>query len=175
MANPTGGLPGCRGCRGDNSGEDLCTGCIAGQQEPPRSFDLIGKRHRDSEGRFKRGRHGTYVNKEFPRLKVALVGNANVGKSVIFNALTRQYVTVSNYPGTSVEVIRGEIEHGACRWEIVDTPGMYSLMPLSEDERVARQILLREPLDVVVHVFQEPVRNYYQIEQLWADAPVTKY
>ncbi|KAF0218603.1 MAG: ferrous iron transport protein [Geobacteraceae bacterium] len=83
--------------------------------------------------------------------KVALVGNPNVGKSVLFNALTGAYVTVSNYPGTSVEVARGSAVIGD-RYEIIDTPGMYSLLPITEEERVAREILLSESPDVVLHV-----------------------
>ncbi|TWJ32548.1 ferrous iron transport protein B [Geobacter argillaceus] len=84
--------------------------------------------------------------------KVALVGNPNVGKSVLFNALTGAYVTVSNYPGTSVEVSRGNatIEGIAC--EVIDTPGMYALLPITEEERVAREILLNETPDLVLHV-----------------------
>ena len=45
-----------------------------------------------------------------PQRKVVLVGNPNVGKSVLFNVLTGAYTTVSNYPGTSVEVSRGQCE-----------------------------------------------------------------
>ncbi len=84
--------------------------------------------------------------------RVVLVGNPNVGKSVLFNALTGAYVTVSNYPGTSVEVSRGNatIEGKAC--EVIDTPGMYALLPITEEERVAREILLNESPDVVIHV-----------------------
>lgn len=84
--------------------------------------------------------------------KVALVGNPNVGKSVLFNVLTGSYVTVSNYPGTSVEVARGTAIIGGEHFEIIDTPGMYSLLPMTEEERVARRILLDEPLDVIIHV-----------------------
>ncbi len=84
--------------------------------------------------------------------KVALVGNPNVGKSVLFNALTGAYVTVSNYPGTSVEVSRGSAVIGERQCQIIDTPGMYSLLPITEEERVAREILLNESPDVVVHV-----------------------
>lgn len=85
-------------------------------------------------------------------LKVALVGNPNVGKSVLFNALTGAYVTVSNYPGTSVEVARGSMVVGGMSCEIIDTPGMYSILPITEEERVAREILLHESPDVVIHV-----------------------
>ncbi|ACM20607.1 ferrous iron transport protein B [Geotalea daltonii FRC-32] len=84
--------------------------------------------------------------------KVALVGNPNVGKSVLFNALTGAYVTVSNYPGTSVEVARGSASINGEVCEIIDTPGMYSLLPITEEERVAREILLKESPDVVLHV-----------------------
>jgi ferrous iron transport protein B len=86
------------------------------------------------------------------RKKVALVGNPNVGKSVLFNALTGAYVTVSNYPGTSVEVARGNATIDGAQFEIIDTPGMYSLLPITEEERVAREILLNETPDIVIHV-----------------------
>jgi ferrous iron transport protein B len=84
--------------------------------------------------------------------KVALVGNPNVGKSVLFNALTGAYVTVSNYPGTSVEVARGSAVIEGEQYEIIDTPGMYSILPITEEERVAREILLNESPDLVIHV-----------------------
>ncbi|RNC71037.1 MAG: ferrous iron transport protein B [Desulfuromonadales bacterium] len=84
--------------------------------------------------------------------KVALVGNPNVGKSVLFNALTGAYVAVSNYPGTSVEVSRGSTTMEGEHYEIIDTPGMYSILPITEEERVAREILLNERPDVVLHV-----------------------
>ena len=83
---------------------------------------------------------------------VAIVGTPNVGKSVLFNALTGAYVTVSNYPGTTVEVSRGKGRLGEKQVGIVDTPGMYRLMPLTDEERVARDILLEERPDLVIHV-----------------------
>jgi ferrous iron transport protein B len=84
--------------------------------------------------------------------KLILVGNPNVGKSVLFNALTGAYTTVSNYPGTSVEVSRGICEIEGSRYEVLDTPGMYSLLPITEEERVARDILLAEEPYAVIHV-----------------------
>ncbi|MBT1073051.1 ferrous iron transport protein B [Pelotalea chapellei] len=84
--------------------------------------------------------------------RVALVGNPNVGKSVLFNALTGAYVTVSNYPGTSVEVSRGNSTINSQTWQVIDTPGMYSIHTITEEERVAREILLNESPDVVLHV-----------------------
>ncbi|MBD2359396.1 50S ribosome-binding GTPase [Tolypothrix sp. FACHB-123] len=83
---------------------------------------------------------------------IALVGMPNVGKSVLFNALTGIYVTVSNYPGTTVEVSRGLAQIGEQAITVIDTPGMYSLLPISEEEKVARDLLLSEPVSVVIHV-----------------------
>lgn len=84
--------------------------------------------------------------------QIALVGMPNVGKSVLFNALTGIYVTVSNYPGTTVEVSRGVARIGDRILTVIDTPGMYSLMPVSEEEKVARDLLLLEPLVAAIHV-----------------------
>jgi ferrous iron transport protein B len=83
---------------------------------------------------------------------LAIVGCPNVGKSVIFNRLTGAYVTVSNYPGTTVEVSRGKTKLHGCEIEVVDTPGMYSLLPISEEEAVARRLLLEEHPRQVLHV-----------------------
>ncbi len=84
--------------------------------------------------------------------KIGIVGNPNVGKSVVFNALTGAYVTVSNYPGTTVDVSRGKMAVDGQEYEVVDTPGMYSLLPITEEERVARSILLEESPQVMLHV-----------------------
>ena len=84
--------------------------------------------------------------------RIALVGSPNVGKSVMFGGLTGTYVTVSNYPGTTVEVSRGKGNVGGEDFQVVDTPGMYSLLPLSEEEAVARRIILEEEPEAVVHV-----------------------
>jgi ferrous iron transport protein B len=84
--------------------------------------------------------------------KVVLVGNPNVGKSVIFRLLTGSYVLVSNFPGTTVEVSRGKMQLGSSSYEVVDTPGVNSLVPQSEDERVTCEILLRERPDVIIQV-----------------------
>lgn len=84
--------------------------------------------------------------------RVALVGAPNVGKSALFNRLTGAYVTVSNYPGTSVEVSRGSGRVGGTAVEVLDTPGIYSLLALTEEERVTRRIVLDGEADVLVHV-----------------------
>lgn len=84
--------------------------------------------------------------------KIALIGNPNVGKSVIFGLLTGKYVTVSNYPGTTVEITQGNISIDGKRLLLVDTPGVNSLIPMSEDEKVTRDILLTEAPSTVVQV-----------------------
>lgn len=86
-----------------------------------------------------------------PRL--VIVGNPNVGKSVAFNLLTGLYTTVSNYPGTSVTVCRGRGKvTGSTPWDVTDTPGMYSLTPITEEERITRRILVEDAPDVVLHI-----------------------
>ncbi len=84
--------------------------------------------------------------------KVAIVGCPNVGKSVLFGLLTGSYVSVSNYPGTTVEVARGFGRWGGEGFEVADTPGLYSLSCITEEERAARRLLLEERPDWLVHV-----------------------
>ena len=84
--------------------------------------------------------------------KILIVGMPNGGKSLIFNRLTGRYVTVSNYPGTTVEMSRGRSKVLAGAYEVVDTPGMYSLLPITEEERVASSILFKQKAHAVLHV-----------------------
>ncbi|MFQ5538654.1 MAG: ferrous iron transport protein B [Gemmatimonadota bacterium] len=86
------------------------------------------------------------------RIRVALVGNPNVGKSVLFNKITGAYVVVSNYPGTSVALTRGHGELGDREVEVIDTPGAYALVPGTEEERVTQDVILDGRADVLVHV-----------------------
>ncbi len=83
---------------------------------------------------------------------VAIVGNPNVGKSVLFHRLTGRYVTVSNYPGTTVEVCKGGCQLKDKSLCVIDTPGMYGLNPFTEEERVARRLLKEAKPDLVLHV-----------------------
>ncbi|PIR17958.1 MAG: ferrous iron transporter B [Deltaproteobacteria bacterium CG11_big_fil_rev_8_21_14_0_20_49_13] len=84
--------------------------------------------------------------------KIVLVGQPNVGKSVVFGCLTGRYATVSNYPGTTVEVSRGNAKTGDHTCEIVDTPGLYSIFPITEEERVSLRVIENEYPDLIVHV-----------------------
>ena len=74
-----------------------------------------------------------------PARRIVLLGNPNVGKSALFNALTGLRATVSNYPGTTVEVYRGRL--GGNGAEVIDSPGTNSLMPMSEDEQVTSDLV----------------------------------
>jgi ferrous iron transport protein B len=84
--------------------------------------------------------------------RALLVGNPNVGKSVLFGALTGRYATVSNYPGTTVEVTRGKATLAGDEWLVLDTPGTNNLLPMSEDEEVTRDILVAEAGARVIQV-----------------------
>jgi ferrous iron transport protein B len=82
---------------------------------------------------------------------IVLVGNPNVGKSVIFAYLTGRYAVVSNFPGTTVEVSKGRSILDK-QTEIIDTPGANSLHPHSVDEQVTRNILCSHSPRVILQV-----------------------
>ena len=82
---------------------------------------------------------------------IALIGHPNVGKSVLFHKLTGQRVIVANYPGTTVEVTRGTLRN-LPDTTLVDTPGVISFPPHSEDEQVTGRVLLYEPLRAILQV-----------------------
>jgi ferrous iron transport protein B len=86
-------------------------------------------------------------------LRIALVGNPNVGKSVVFGRLTGRYATVSNYPGTTVTVTTGRAMIGAEICDVVDTPGVNTLEGhLSEDERITRQLLAGDGAELIIQI-----------------------
>jgi len=105
--------------------------------------------HTDSHAALRRRAFRLTAGVTLPR--VVIVGQPNVGKSLLFNRLTGAYVTVSNYPGTTVEVVHG-VGRLPTPVDVIDTPGMYRLLPITDEERVARDILLRDRPSVVVHV-----------------------
>jgi ferrous iron transport protein B len=95
--------------------------------------------------------NGASASEVIKSAKVALVGHPNVGKSVFFQRLTGQFVTISNYPGTTVEISRGKAR-AIPEAEVIDTPGVLAFPSISEDERVTARLLLHEPLKAVVQV-----------------------
>jgi len=82
--------------------------------------------------------------------KIFLLGNPNVGKSVIFSRLTGVQVISSNYPGTTVEILKGQLKIRDQSIEVVDLPGTYSLEPSSKAEEVAVSILSESPKEEMV-------------------------
>ncbi|HEX3131941.1 MAG TPA: FeoB small GTPase domain-containing protein, partial [Thermoanaerobaculia bacterium] len=87
-----------------------------------------------------------------PVSTVLLIGNPNVGKSLLFKNLTHRYVNVSNFPGTTVEVTRARSAFGRRDVEIVDSPGINDLSPRSDEARVTRALLEKTPGATVVQV-----------------------
>mgnify|MGYP002355870079 CR=1 FL=1 len=86
------------------------------------------------------------------KLRIALAGNPNAGKTTIFNALTGAHHKVGNYPGVTVERREGHRVRGQRRYSFVDLPGVYSLTAYSLDEVVARDFLLEEKPDLIIDV-----------------------
>ena len=81
-----------------------------------------------------------------------LVGNPNVGKSVLFKALTRRYVTVSNVPGTTVEIVKAQAKLRDREVTVVDTPGINDLHGRSGDTAVTRQMIQASPGATIMQV-----------------------
>jgi len=108
-------------------------------------------------------------------IKVGLAGNPNCGKSTIFNQLTGSRQHVGNYPGVTVEKKEGKASWNGYGIEVTDLPGTYSLSAYSEDELVARNFVIKEKPDVIVHVVDASnlERNLYLFTQLAElDTPV---
>ncbi|HUJ71193.1 MAG TPA: ferrous iron transporter B [Verrucomicrobiae bacterium] len=83
---------------------------------------------------------------------LVLVGNPNVGKSVLFNKLTGKFVVISNYPGTTVEIARGGTFIGDKEFTVLDTPGVNEFAPRTEDARVTCDVLRDYPEATIVQV-----------------------
>ena len=87
---------------------------------------------------------------------VAIAGNPNTGKTTILNALVGSNFTVGNWPGVTVEKKEGEKRFEGVRIRFVDLPGIYTLEPVSDDERVARDYLTNERPHVILNVVETP-------------------
>jgi ferrous iron transport protein B len=98
-----------------------------------------------------------------PQIVAALSGNPNSGKTTIFNNLTGARQHVGNYPGVTVERKEGFRRYSGVDIRIIDLPGVYGLTVYSEEERVAREVLIGEKVDVVVDIMDAPnlQRNLY--------------
>ncbi len=94
----------------------------------------------------------THIESPAVECSTVLVGNPNVGKSLLFRNLTRRYVTVSNFPGTTVEVVRARARFNGREQEVVDTPGLNDLSPRSDEARVTRSLLAEHEQATIVQV-----------------------
>jgi len=99
-------------------------------------------------------------------MKILLIGNPNVGKSVIFSRLTGVHVITSNYPGSTVNYTKGFMKLGEEQVEVIDVPGTYTLEPTCEAEQVALRML--DSGDMVINVVNATnlERNLYLTLQL---------
>ena len=99
-------------------------------------------------------------------MKILLIGNPNVGKSVLFSRLTGVRVIASNYPGTTIGFTKGYLKWDSGQAEIIDVPGTYSLEPTNRAEEVALDML--QEGDIVINVVDATnlERNLYLTLQL---------
>lgn len=110
----------------------------------------------------------TKVPSNNTKLKVAIAGNPNCGKTTIFNALTGANYKVANYPGVTVERREKDIVYNGYTYDLIDLPGVYSLSAYSQDEVVACDVLLNEKPDFIIDVIDATnlERNLYLTLQL---------
>lgn len=120
-----------------------------------------------------RKRHGGKNSSESRKvtkkqITIALAGNANVGKSVIFNHLTGMHQHIGNWPGKTVEKAEGTLKFEDYTIDIIDLPGIYSLSTFSIEELITREYIAKEKPDLVINVIDASVleRNLFFTLQL---------
>ncbi|MEM1580974.1 MAG: ferrous iron transport protein B [Candidatus Bathyarchaeia archaeon] len=109
------------------------------------------------------------------KIKIALAGNANVGKSVIFNYLTGLHQHIGNWPGKTVERAEGTLHFKGYTIDIIDLPGIYSLSTYSLEEVISREYIITEKPDVVINVIDASVleRNlFFTLQLIELEAPI---
>ena len=101
-------------------------------------------------------------------INVAFVGNPNCGKTTLFNAYTGANLKVANWPGVTVERKEGETDYKGQHIKLIDTPGIYSLTSYSIEEKVTRQCILEDDIDVIINIVDASAmeRNLYLTMQL---------
>lgn len=101
-------------------------------------------------------------------IHVAFIGNPNCGKTTLFNAYTGAHLKVANWPGVTVEKKEGAMRFHNENYKLVDLPGIYSLTSYTMEEKVSRQYILDDEVDIVVDVADASSleRNLYLALQL---------
>lgn len=99
-------------------------------------------------------------------MKICLVGNQNSGKTTLFNSLTGMNQKVGNWPGVTIEKKTGTIK--GTNYEIVDLPGIYSLNPYTEEEKISTNYILKEKPDIIINIIDATAleRSLYLTTQL---------
>jgi ferrous iron transport protein B len=108
-------------------------------------------------------------------IRIALAGNANVGKSVIFNYLTGLHQHIGNWPGKTVEKAEGTLHFKGRTIDILDLPGIYSLSAFSIEERISREYIAIEKPDLVINVVDASAleRNlFFTLQLLELETPM---
>ncbi len=110
----------------------------------------------------------SHVTKNSRKIKVALVGNPNCGKTTLFNQLTGSRQHVGNWPGVTVEKKEGFLKFRNITIEVLDLPGIYSLSPYSPEEIITRNCLIEDEPDLIINIVDATVleRNLYLTMQL---------
>ncbi|MEW5996171.1 MAG: ferrous iron transporter B [Candidatus Micrarchaeota archaeon] len=109
------------------------------------------------------------------KLRIALAGNANVGKSALFNHLTGLSQHVANWPGKTVEMAEGKLHFHDYEMDVIDLPGIYSFSTFSIEERVSEEYITKEKPDVVINVIDSAAleRNlFFTLQLLELGVPV---
>ncbi len=111
---------------------------------------------------------GTHTARLEKKIKIALVGNPNSGKTSLFNALSGSHEHVGNYSGVTVDAKKGAFTHGGYKFELWDLPGTYSLSAYTPEEVYVRSHLAMQRPDVVVNVVAASnlERNLYLTTEL---------
>ncbi len=106
--------------------------------------------------------------KDKKMIRVACVGNPNCGKTTLFNALTGSRLKVANWPGVTVEKIEGQTSYEGYEIALLDTPGIYSLTCYTIEEKVTRQCVMDDDIDVILNIVDASSleRNLYLTLQL---------
>lgn len=101
-------------------------------------------------------------------LNVAFIGNPNCGKTTLFNAYTGANLKVANWPGVTVEKVEGSFRFQDYQMKLVDLPGIYSLTSYTMEEKVSREYILSDAVDVIIDVADASSleRNLYLTLQL---------